>query len=85
MLVMVAATCLAIAAGALVLFIKIDGKVSHIERTVNSVRSTQVANTTLLTKTAGCELRAFNAILTDARLAFAGDTNANDYLKATTC
>lgn len=46
--------------------------------TSGQIRSTQVSNT----EVNHCEERSFDAILKDARLAFAGDRNAADYSKA---
>lgn len=80
-LVMVGITCLVIAASAILLFTKIDGKVSHIDTTVSKVRHVQVANTAR----SNCQDQGFNAILTDARLAFLGDKNPANYAKAKKC
>jgi hypothetical protein len=74
MLVMVGVTCLIITVGALVLFAKIDGKVS-------TIRTVQVQNTAR----SNCQDRALNAVLKDARLALQGDRNPADYAVAPKC
>jgi hypothetical protein len=46
--------------------------------TTGVIRNTQLANTHINQ----CQVRTFDAILKDARLAFAGDKNAADYARA---
>lgn len=65
------------AALGLALLISVGSNVYNATLT-NMIRATQVGNT----KTNQCEVKTFDAILKDARLAFAGDKNAADYAKA---
>lgn len=81
MVAMVGVTCVAILVAALILFTKIDAKVSHVATTMYKVRVTQQANTVR----SNCQDKAFNAALKDARLALQGDHNPADYGKAVHC
>jgi hypothetical protein len=85
-LIMVGVTCAVIVVGALVLFTKIDAKTSHTEsddhailRTVNAIRSAQVANTNRNDEIQNCELDGFNDAFQALQLAFHGDKNPADY------
>lgn len=74
MLLLVGFSCLIIAVSALVLFVKVDAKVSHIA-------TVQMHNTAR----SDCQDRALNAVLKDARLALTGDSTASDYAVAPKC
>lgn len=54
------------------------GTTAYSANLVHEIRSTQVANATV----AQCQVKTFDAILKDVRLAFAGDKKASDYAKA---
>lgn len=54
------------------------GALVYVVVTAHQIRSTQVINT----RANRCEVKSFDAILKDARLAFAGDHKASDYAMA---
>lgn len=75
--IMVAVFLTVIVVATIIFFVKVDGKVSDIQ-------AVQHHNTQLSNQRAGCQDDAFNAILKDVRLVFAGDRNPKDYAKAVT-
>jgi hypothetical protein len=85
-------TCLILVIGGLVLYVKIDGKVSTTEsstaktqRTVEAIRQAQIINLANSVVVEQCEIGDFNDAFKALALAFAGDKNVADYPKAVVC
>lgn len=85
MIIMVAVTCVIVAVGAIVLFTKIDAKVSNVQTVATTIRSNQISNTKISDNRANCQDQDFNAAFQALQLAFAGDKNAADYPKVKKC
>jgi hypothetical protein len=85
MLILVLIACVVLVIGATVLYVKVDAKASRTEQIVKLIRTDQIKNTQVSTSRSDCQNRAFDALLTDAKLAFSGDKNPADYLVAPKC
>lgn len=74
MLVMVFVACTVLVVGGVILYVKVDAKVSHTETGYHaaSVRS-------------DCQTQNFNKIIAIVDLAFTGDKNPADYPKVSKC
>lgn len=74
MLISVLLTCLILIVGGIVLYVKIDGKISHVE-------TRQTANT----HRSQCQNTAFNHLLFDVPLLVRHDANPKDYAGVVKC
>jgi hypothetical protein len=66
---------------ALSLLISVSALV-YVGVTAHLIRDTQISNTKVSDQRANCQDQSFNAVLKDARLAFAGDKNPAHYARA---